>query len=466
MLKKVLAIDDDENYLKSVKKILEMYGFSTLTVSNPRNVLEIIQAQDFNAIFLDVKMPGLNGIELFQIIQKNSPFTPVIIISGQSSIEIAVDFIKNGAYDFLEKPIDAERLLVTLKNAIKKKELVLEKEAIYSELLENNRIIGESRETNELLKQIEKVTSTNAKVLITGETGVGKELVAWSIHHNSDRRSANYIKVNCAAIPSELLESELFGHTKGSFTSAHEDKIGKFEAANGGTLFLDEIGDMDSRLQSKILRVLEDNEIEKVGSNSSTKVDVRIITATNKNIKTLVESGTFREDLYHRINVVRINVPSLRERKDDILPLVYHYMQHFCESYNKKVKSISRQGESILKNLHWPGNVRELKNVVEKLVIFTSSKEISGEQILHVIESSQTFDFDDEIKDLKAARSDFEKDYILKALEQHDWKIVETADSLGIDRTNLFKKIKDTALRSINTISFLKCSTDFQSINR
>ena len=442
MLKRVLAIDDDENYLKSVKKILEMYGFSTLTISNPRNVLEIIQAQDFNAILLDVRMPGLNGIELFQIIQKNSPLTPVIIVSGQSSIDIAVDFIKNGAYDFLEKPIDAERLLVTLNNAIKKKELVLEKDAIYSELLENNRIIGESRETNELLKQIEKVASTNAKVLITGETGVGKELVAWSIHHNCDRRSANYIKVNCAAIPSELLESELFGHTKGSFTNAHEDKIGKFEAANGGTLFLDEIGDMDSRLQSKILRVLEDNEIEKVGSNQPKKVDVRIITATNKNINALVENGTFREDLYHRINVVRINVPPLRERKNDILPLVYHFIKQFSESYNKKVKSISRQGESILKNLHWPGNVRELKNVVEKLVIFTSSEEISGEQILHVIESSESLDFDDEIKDLKAARSDFEKDYILKALEQHDWKIVETADSLGIDRTNLFKKMR------------------------
>lgn len=442
MLKRVLAIDDDENYLRSVKKILEMYGFSTLTVSNPRNVLEIIQEHDFNAILLDVRMPGLNGIELFRIIQKDSPLTPVIIVSGQSNIDIAVDFIKNGAYDFLEKPIDAERLLVTLNNAIKKKELVLEKEAIYSELLENNRIIGESRETNELLKQIEKVASTNAKVLITGETGVGKELVAWSIHHNSDRRSANYIKVNCAAIPSELLESELFGHTKGSFTSAHEDKIGKFEAANGGTLFLDEIGDMDSRLQSKILRVLEDNEIEKVGSNQPKKVDVRIITATNKNINALVENGSFREDLYHRINVVRINVPPLRERKDDILPLVYHFIKQFSESYNKKVKSISRQGESILKNLHWPGNVRELKNVAEKLVIFTSSEEISGEQILHVIESSQTFDIDDEIKDLKAARSDFEKDYILKALEQHEWKIVETADSLGIDRTNLFKKMR------------------------
>lgn len=442
MIKKILAVDDDENYLKSLKKILGIHGFKTETIANPQKVLELIQINEFDVILLDVKMPGLNGIELFNILQKRLPLTPIIIISGQSNIETAVDFIKNGAYDFLEKPIVTERLLVTINNALRKRELILEKETIYSELLQNNQIVGHSKATKELLSQIEMIADTPAKVLITGETGVGKELVGWALHHNSSRKTNNYVKVNCAAIPSELLESELFGHTKGSFTSAVENKKGKFEAADGGTLFLDEIGDMDLRLQSKILRVLEDNVIERIGCNQSTKVDVRIITATNKNIENLVAEGKFREDLYHRINVVKINVPPLRERREDILPLVYHFLRLFSESYNKKVKSISRQGESILKNLHWPGNVRELKNVVEKLVIFTNSEEISGEQILRVIEGTNNTVPEDEITDLKVARSNFEKEYILKALEQHNWKILETAASLGIDRTNLFKKMR------------------------
>lgn len=442
MLKKVLAIDDDFNYLKSVKKILGMNGFLTEIITNPKSVLDIVQNESFDVILLDVKMPGLNGIELFSIIQKKKPLIPVIVISGQSNIEIAVDFIKNGAYDFLEKPLDAERLLVTINNAISKRELTLEKEAIFSELLENNRIIGESRQTRELLTKIRKVAKTTAKVLITGETGVGKELVAWSIHHNSDRQSNNYVKVNCAAIPSELLESELFGHKKGSFTNAVEDKSGKFELANGGTLFLDEIGDMDSRLQSKILRVLEDNEVEKIGSNSLTKVDVRIITATNKNIKSLVEAGSFREDLFHRINVVEIKVPPLRERIDDIIPLSYHYLKLFSESYNRQIKSISRQAEAILKNLHWPGNVRELKNVIEKIVVFNNSLEISSDQVFRATERHYNPHVNNEIKDLKIARANFEKEFIFNALKNNDWKIIETADLLGIDRTNLFKKMK------------------------
>jgi len=443
MFRRILAIDDDENYLKSIKKILGMNNYDVKTIANSQNVLAIIQDMEFDAVLLDVKMPGLNGIEIFNLINKKNPLLPIIIISGQSNIGIAVDFIKNGAYDFIEKPIDAERLLVTLKNAIVKKDLIAEKENILSELLENNRIIGSSKETKELLNQIDKIANTNAKVLITGETGVGKELVAWSIHHNSSRRANSYIKINCAAIPGELLESELFGHKKGSFTNAFEDKTGKFELANGGTLFLDEIGDMDLKLQSKILRVLEENEIEKVGSSAPKKIDVRIITATNKDLKTLVENGSFREDLFHRVNVIRIHVPALRERKDDILPLVYHYINHFCTSYNKHVKPISRQGESILKNLNWPGNVRELKNIVEKLVIFNNSEEINVDQILHVLDNPDNDNYlDDDNLDFKSARLNFEREYIVKALDQHDWKIIETAEALGIDRTNLFKKMK------------------------
>ncbi len=448
MIRKILAIDDDENYLKSVKKILGMNGFSATTISNPQKVLGVVQNESFDVILLDVKMPGLNGIELFSLVHQKHPLIPIIVISGQCNVEIAVNFIKDGAYDFLEKPLDADRLLVTINNAISKKDLTLEKEVILSELLENNKIIGDSPQTRELLSKINQVAKTSAKVLITGETGVGKELVAWSIHHNGDRRVKNYIKVNCAAIPAELLESELFGHKKGSFTGASENRIGKFEAAHGGTLFLDEIADMDLRLQSKILRVLEDNEIEMLGNNTPIKVDVRIITATNKNLQILVDEGKFRADLFHRINVVEINVPPLRERKDDLLPLAYHYLKVFSESYNKKVKSISHQAETLLKNLPWSGNIRELKNVMEKLVIFTSSEEITGEHIIRILDLTGNEKKSDDLADLKIARSDFEKDYILKALEHHDWKILETADALGIDRTNLFKKMKRYGIKN------------------
>lgn len=442
MVQKILVIDDEENYLKSIKKILEMNGFSVTTISNPKKVLEINEIQYYDAILLDVKMPGINGIELFNILVKKSSIVPIIIISGQSNISIAVNFIKNGAYDFIEKPIDSDRLLITLRNAITKRDLMLEKENIYKELLENNKITGVSNQIKELLLKINKIAQTDAKVLIVGETGTGKELVAWSLHHNSLRKKNNYIKVNCAAIPGELLESELFGHKKGSYTGASEDREGKFKAADGGTLFLDEIGDMDLRLQSKLLRVLEENEIEIIGDSKPVPIDVRIITATNKNLEELISQEKFRSDLYHRINVVKLEIPPLRERTDDIIPLAYNFLQQFGNTYNKAVKKISRQGEGILKNYSWPGNIRELKNVVEKLVIFSESEEIATEDILQTMSSSASSNDGNETFDLKIAKSDFEREYLINTLNKYNWKIIETADALGIDRTNLFKKMK------------------------
>ena len=448
MYKRILSIDDDENFLKSVKKFLEMKGFYVAPVSNSSHALEVIQNNYFDCVLLDVKMPGINGVDLLKISLQKHPNVPVIMVSGQSNISIAVEAIKNGAYDFIEKPVDPDRLFIAVKNAITKKNLIDEKENIYKELTENYKIVCESEALKKVINKINTVASTTAKVLIQGETGTGKELVAWAIHHNSDRRGKPYIKVNCAAIPSELLESELFGHSKGSFTGAHADRQGKFLAADGGTLFLDEIGDMDLHLQAKLLRVLEENEVDVIGKNVPQKINVRIITATNQNLKQKVAEGTFRADLFHRLNVINIWLPPLRERKEDILPLAYHFLREFNNTYNKKVRGFNKQLEGILLNHPWKGNVRELKNVIEKLVIFSTGEEVTFEDMKAAIDTdaligtSKNDLFQSAEKSLKQAKAEFEKKYIFKILRENDWKLNAAASVLGIDRTNLYKKMK------------------------
>lgn len=335
MLKRILSIDDDENFLKSIKKFLEMKGFYVVTISNSRQALEVLQNNYFDCILLDVKMPGVNGVDILKISLQKNPNVPVIMISGQSSISIAVESIKNGAYDFIEKPADPDRLFVTINNAITKKNLMDEKENIYKELMEAYKIVGHSEAIKQVIEKINIVANTKAKVLILGESGTGKELVARALHHNSERKGKPYIKINCAAIPSELLESELFGFQKGSFTGAFVSREGKFVAADGGTLFLDEISDLDLYLQAKLLRVLEHDEVDVIGENVPKKIDVRIITATNQDLKKKVIEGSFREDLFHRLNVIKIWIPPLRDRKDDILPLAYHFLTEFSDIYNK-----------------------------------------------------------------------------------------------------------------------------------
>ena len=443
MIAKILAIDDDPKYLISIKKLLEIKGYSVTALSNQSEILDALNQLTYDCVLLDVKMPGLNGIELFHIITKKDPYMPVIMISGQSNINIAVDMIKKGAFDFIEKPIETERLLVTIKNALNKRALQAENDIIFDELKENYRMIGQSVQFKELIKNISSLAPTNAKVLIEGESGTGKELIAWAIHHNSKRRGKPYIKVNCASIPSELLESELFGHKKGSFTGADKDREGKFMSADEGTLFLDEIGDMNINLQAKLLRVLEENEIEVIGENIPRKVDVRIVAATNRNLDELVGGKEFREDLYHRLNVIKIQVPPLRERREDILPLAYHFLNYFSVQYNKVVDKFCQQAEAKLINHNWYGNVRELKNIVEKLVIFCKEKEIRLDETISALNKKPIGFFDSvETHPLKIAKTNFEKEYIMETLIKNDWKINETAAVLGIDRTNLFKKMQ------------------------
>lgn len=453
MKNRILIIDDDPNVLKSLEKVLRLDGYHTESVSNPLLVEERLTKQTYNCVLLDVKMPGMNGLEILAKILSEPPYTPVIMISGQSNFETVVQAIKKGAFDFIEKPIDPDRLLVTIKNAIDKQNLQAENEYLSHELQENFRMIGKSRAMHNILDDIKSVASTEAKVLIYGETGTGKELIAWALHHNSNRKGKPYIKLNCASIPSELLESELFGHTKGAYTGAYTDHKGKFQMADGGTLFLDEIGDMDLNLQAKMLRALQEGEIEVIGERESRKVDVRIVSATNKNLEFLVQEGKFREDLYHRLNVVRISVPPLRERQEDILPLAYHFLKQNNEKYNRQVLTIHQQAESYLLNYSWPGNVRELQNVMEKLVIFAKSNKVTLNDIPKAFDTTKNFktpfsvsEDDNHILELKEAVDKFKKQYIIHVLQKMNWRKNETAQALGIDRTNLFRKIKTLGL--------------------
>ncbi|MFQ5640965.1 MAG: sigma-54-dependent transcriptional regulator [bacterium] len=450
---RILVIDDDENLLKSLRKILRLQDYSVDAIANPTRVAGQLESQAYDCILLDVRMPGVSGLDLLRMILEKCPATPVIMISGQSAIATAVQSLKDGAYDFIEKPIDPERLFVAVKNAVQKKVLQEEKDTIFQELQERFRMIGESPAMKAIFQRIAEVAATSAKVLIMGESGTGKELVAWAIHHNSDRKSKPYVKLNCAAIPSELLESEIFGHRKGSFTGAVSDRKGKFIEAHGGSLFLDEIGDMDLHLQAKLLRVLDNNEVEMIGENFPKKVDVRVIAATNHVLEKMVEAGTFRADLYHRLNVVKIAIPPLRERPEDIQPLAFHFLREFSGIYNKQVLSFTRPASALLMNYPWPGNVRELRNVMEKVVIFSHKKEIGIHDLQSALDITNPFgktgsgNVEDEIIPLKNANHNFEKEYLLMCLDKCNWKIGDTAAALAIDRSNLFKKMRKHGIR-------------------
>ncbi len=443
MNKRVLVIDDDIVFLKSIKKILVLNDFDVTLISNPVKSLEMISEDEFDTIITDVKMPGLSGVELQKKILKIKPGVPVIAISGQSNIPIAIEMIKNGTYDFLEKPLDEERLIITIKNAIERKTLSDEKEYYLKELEENYRMTGKSDQFLELIERIKIVAPTEARVMITGETGTGKELVAWAIHHNSKRKDKPYLKINCASVPKELLESELFGHKKGAFTGATQDRKGKFFASEGGTLFLDEIGEMDYFLQAKLLRALEENEVEVIGEDHPRKIDVRVIAATNKNLAEEIEESRFREDLFHRLNVFEIHVPPLRERKDDIMPLAKYFVEKHCLTYNKPKKTISPQVEGQLLLMDWRGNVRELRNLMEKLVIFSESEEITLEDFYNSENNGSHHKINlVRPSTLKEAKEKFEKEMIVKKLLKNNWQVQKTAEELGIERTNLFKKMK------------------------
>ena len=367
-MSKILIIDDQAPIRRVLRDILENEGYQVDDVASGMEALQTIKEQEFDAIFCDIKMDGMDGIETLEAIRNESD-TPVIMISGHGTIDTAVEAIKKGAFDFISKPPDLNRLLITLRNALDKKSLTVENKVLKKAVRIQNRMIGESAPMLEVKDMIVKVSQTNARVLITGENGTGKELVARQLHELSQRNGGPFIEVNCAAIPAELIESQLFGHEKGSFTSAIKQKKGDFELADGGTLFLDEIGDMSLAAQAKVLRALQESKIVRVGGEKEIPVNVRILAATNKDLKSEIEKGNFREDLYHRLSVIVIHVPPLRERKDDIPLLVDSFLESITQDMGKPMPVIEPEAMDELKSFQWTGNIRELHNIVERLVI-------------------------------------------------------------------------------------------------
>lgn len=384
-MSQILIIDDERAIRKTLGEILSYEGYKVEEAPDGEEGIRLALEKTFDVILCDIKMPKMDGLEVLEKLKEQKPDIPVIMISGHGTIETAVEAVKKGAFDYIAKPPDLNRLLITLRNALDKKSLISETKALRKKVTRVDEMIGNSSSIIQIKETIDKVAHTDARVLITGENGVGKELVARWIHEKSSRNNSSIVEVNCAAIPSELIESELFGHEKGSFTSAVKQRIGKFEQAHGGTLFLDEIGDMSLEAQAKVLRALQEGKITRVGGDKDINVDVRIIAATNKNLLDEVEKKLFRLDLYHRLSVIIIHVPSLNERKDDIPDLTHHFLTLICKEYGIPVKTINEEALQALQAHNWTGNIRELRNVIERLIILSGKKINKDDVIKYVV---------------------------------------------------------------------------------
>ncbi|RKD91378.1 sigma-54-dependent transcriptional regulator [Mangrovibacterium diazotrophicum] len=379
-MSKILVIDDERSIRNTLKDILEYEKYQVDLAEEGTAGLEMIKKSEYDIILCDIKMPGMDGIEVLEKISESGIDTPVVMISGHGNIDTAVESIKKGAFDFIEKPLDLNRLLITIRNAMDKSNLITETKVLKKKVSKKYEIVGESEAIRKITDMADRVAPTEARVLITGSNGTGKELIARRLHEKSNRAAQPFVEVNCAAIPSELIESELFGHEKGAFTSALKQRKGKFEQADGGTLFLDEIGDMSLSAQAKVLRALQENIVTRVGGDKPTKVDVRVIAATNKNLSDEIEKGNFREDLYHRLSVILIKVPALNERPDDIPLLANHFIEQICGEYGMPQKTITEDAIEKLQEMRWTGNIREFRNVIERLIILCD-KTISGADV-------------------------------------------------------------------------------------
>ncbi len=448
MNEKILIIDDEQYILDSLSDVLEDEGYICLTALDGFEGIRIIEQENPDVVLLDIWMDEIDGIEVLKRVKSNYPHLPIIMISGHGTIETAVQTTKLGAFDFIEKPISLEKLLILVKNALNYKKIQEENEFLKSNFLKDEIILGNSNVIKKLLQDIDKIAPTDSWVLITGENGSGKELVAKLIHKKSKRANKPFIDVNCAAIPEELIESELFGHEKGSFTGAIEQKKGKFDLADGGTIFLDEIGDMSMRTQSKILRILQEQKFERVGGHEIIKVDVRVIAATNKNLLEEIKNGKFREDLYYRLNVIPIHVPPLRERVDDIPILAKYFLNKFSFEHTGRAKEISEKAMLLLQKHNWPGNVRELKNLMERLVILVDNDIIEAEDIEKYLYGKYTDNQDvlcgliDKYEKLDDAVKIFEKMFIEKKIKINNGNITKTSEMIGVTRRNLYRKMK------------------------
>ncbi len=441
---KVLVIDDEKNILESIKMVLLYESYSVETASTGLDGLELFKKLQPEIVLLDVKMPGFDGIQVLKNLKKINELAEVIMISGHSGIEEAVEASKLGAFDFLEKPISRDKLLLTVRNAAEKVNLLKENVDLKHLAEKKYQLIGDSPIMHQLRQKIDKVARTPSTVLITGESGTGKELIARNIHDLSKRNKHKFVQVNCAAIPDELIESELFGHEKGSFTGAYEKKNGKFENAHKGTIFLDEVGDLSEKAQAKVLRVLEEGEIQRVGSAEIKRVDVRVIAATNKDLEREIKNEKFREDLLFRLNVVPIYSPALRERTEDIPILVEHFLNYFSEENNYKRKKVSKKTLDAFMKYHWKGNVRELRNLIERLIIMTDGSTITENDLpdhMRDMEDKSTVNFA-AIKSWKDFKLQSEKYFIEEKLREFKYNIAKTAREIQLPRSNLYKKIE------------------------
>ncbi|RMH21170.1 MAG: sigma-54-dependent Fis family transcriptional regulator [Gemmatimonadetes bacterium] len=443
---RILVVDDERSIREALLQVFEYRDHEVRAAEDGPDALDAYAAFGPDVTFLDVKMPGMDGLEVLSRIRERDPLAVVVMISGHGTIDTAVEATRAGAFDFLEKPLDTDRLLVTLRNALEVRGLSAQVQRLSDEIEARHRIVGESPGIRAVLERIERVAPTDARVLITGENGTGKELVARAIHRISERREGPFVEVNCAAIPSELIESELFGHMKGSFTGAVRDRAGRFEQADGGTLFLDEVGDMSPAAQAKVLRALEEGVVTRVGGTEAVSVDVRVVAATNKDLSAEIEAGRFREDLFYRLNVVPIHVPPLRERREDIPALVAHFVELAVRNDRVPPRRFEDAALARLQRLDWPGNVRELRNTVERLLILASGDPIRAQDVdllvsgqggggglggdLLSVESFQEF------------KEKAEQAYLLHKLRENDWNVSETARRIGMPRSNLYKKIE------------------------
>jgi two-component system, NtrC family, nitrogen regulation response regulator NtrX len=443
---RILVVDDEGGIRESLSSILSDEGYLVSSAASAEEALERAAAEDFAVILLDVWLPGIDGLEALRRMQAFLRPPAVIMISGHGTIETAVRATKLGAFDFIEKPLSLDKIVVLVRNAVLQHRLQDENQSLRSELRHRYQVIGDSVPMKALRQQIAVTAPTNGRVLIYGESGVGKELVARSLHAASLRSKGPFVEVNCAAIPEELIESELFGHLKGSFSAASEDKIGKFEKANGGTLFLDEVGDMSLRTQSKVLRVLEEQRFEPVGSSQTMTVDVRVLAATNKNLETEISRGAFRQDLFYRLNVIPFFVPPLRDRVKDIPTLANHFLQEFSVAYGKKIRELSDASMDVLLRYPWPGNVRELRNLVERLVIVCPQARIEPHHLPPELFRGAAESPHQPYNTLHEARSAYEREFILRKLQEHRWNMTQTAAALGLERSHLYRKMKSLGI--------------------
>jgi two-component system nitrogen regulation response regulator NtrX len=448
----VLIAEDDHAFTDELAKTLSSEGYEISCARDGAEALRLLSEKAFDVGLIDLAMPGVDGLEVLNSAAELYPTIPLIMITGYATIEHAIRATRLGAFDFIEKPFSIDRLLLTIERALEKKKLLQTNRWMAQEILSRYQMVGASPAMQQVYERIERISSSDSTVLITGDTGTGKDLAARAVHMRSRRSNGPFVRVNCAAIPDTLIESELFGYKKGAFTNALRDYAGKFEQANGGTIFLDEIGDLSPSAQAKVLRTLQDHEVTPLGSLHTLTVNVRVITATNKNLLQLIAEKQFREDLYYRICVVELQMPGLQDRLQDIPVLAHHFLRQFCDQHNRAIRDFEPAGMQLLLQHTWPGHIRQLRTVIERLVLYSNSDMITARLVDSVLHPDRPSD-NLAIKSLHEAKAEFEADYIQKVLLMHNYNMQATAESLGIDRTNLFKKMQRLGIHKFKNSS-------------